>query len=144
MSYAVAALQDQAQTAADAFCSRYAQTPARKGGIVRHSKPGVLKQCPRPKIGKFYVPAHIPFPCLHRQSSAEACGRLSRPQSTMNVSDSLYAFGLPRLFLFGLPASLPERIGSRPVLSEVEAFLTILSLQCPTGRWKCRRHPDGD
>jgi hypothetical protein len=56
MSYVVAALQDHAQTAADAFCSRYAQTPARKGGIVRHSKPGVLKQCPRPKPGTFYRP----------------------------------------------------------------------------------------
>ena len=54
MSYVVAALQDHAQTAADAFCSRYAQTPARKGGIVRHSKPGVLKQCPRPKPSAFY------------------------------------------------------------------------------------------
>ena len=39
----------------------------------------------------------------------------------MNVSDSLYALGLPRLFLFGLPALLPERIGSL-------LFLAILSL----------------
>ena len=42
----------------------------------------------------------------------------------MNVSDSLYAVSLPRLFLSDLPAahdSLPERIG--PLL-----FLTVLSL----------------
>jgi hypothetical protein len=45
-----------------------------------------------------YVPAHIPSPR----------GRLSRPQSSINVSDSLYAIGLPRLFLFGLPELLQE------------------------------------
>jgi hypothetical protein len=60
------------------------------------------------------VSAHIPSPC----------GRLSRPPSTMNMSDSLYAVSLPRLFLSGLPAAhdtLPEHIGSL-------LFLTLLSL----------------
>ncbi len=63
---AVVALQEHAQTAADAFCSRDVQSPKRKSGIVRHNKTVVLKQCPRPTCllkprrrqepGSFYRP----------------------------------------------------------------------------------------
>ena len=74
-----------------------------------------------------YVSAHIPSPykrqsCLAARHPAGGYSAVlsdilsceSRSQSTMDVSDSLYAFSLPRLFLSGLPVEhdiLPECIG---------------------------------
>jgi hypothetical protein len=57
MSYAITALQEHAQAAADVFCQRSAKPPARmRVRTVRHSRPCVPTQHPRPRIGKFYRP----------------------------------------------------------------------------------------
>ena len=55
MSHAVVALQEHADSAADAFCRRFVKPPRRHGKAIRHNRPCIQRH-PRPKIGKFYRP----------------------------------------------------------------------------------------
>jgi hypothetical protein len=57
MSHALAAIQENAASAADAFCRRSEPAPSRKGQLnVRNSQRCVRTEHPRPKIGGFYRP----------------------------------------------------------------------------------------
>jgi hypothetical protein len=57
MSHAVVGLQERAEVAADAFCSRFIPPSARRRGrIVRQSRSSFSGQSPRPKTGRFYRP----------------------------------------------------------------------------------------
>ncbi len=58
MSHALAAIQEQAETAADAFCRRFEPQPPRKkrGGISCRTQPNTHARHPRPKPGSFYRP----------------------------------------------------------------------------------------
>ena len=78
----------------------------------------------RPFPGTCYVSTHTPSPSERLSRSQSTPPVLSHVEASM--SDSLHAFGLPRLFLFGLPILLPERVGS--LLS-----LTILSIHATPG-----------
>jgi Putative transposase/Transposase zinc-binding domain len=57
MSHALAAIQEQAETAADAFCRRSEIPPSRKRRRTTwHSQPCSPTERPRPRTGKFYRP----------------------------------------------------------------------------------------
>ena len=58
MSGSLPALQEHAQSSADAFCRRYVKPPARKQQhALRQSPPGSTpSDKPRPKVGAFYRP----------------------------------------------------------------------------------------
>ena len=58
MSHALAAFQENAAVAADAFCRRFVQPPRKRGKAVRHNRHVDTPPHPRqrPKIGGFYRP----------------------------------------------------------------------------------------